>query len=66
MKLLQSVQLIDSSHLRSIIDYRKPKGLFLCYEENWWVAVDNSTSDAWTEAFLDGFEAIQWLFRVGE
>lgn len=63
---LQSIYLVNSFYLRHIIDDREPKGLFLCYEENRWVAVDNSTNDAWTESFFDIFEAICWLLRVDE
>lgn len=62
----QSIQLVDNSYLRDVISSQEPKGLFLCYEENQWVAVDNSTNDAWTESFPDIFEAIYWLLRMGE
>lgn len=62
----QSIQLVDNSYLRDVISSQKPKGLFLCCEENRWVAVDNSTNDAWTESFFDIFEAICWLLRMDE
>lgn len=66
MKLLPSIQRINSSDVRNIVDSQIPKGLFLCHEKNWWVAVDNSTCDAWTEEFSEKRKAIRWLLRIDE
>lgn len=45
----------------NVIDYRTPLGLFLMKEGHTWVAVDNSTGDAWTEDFARKRQAIRWL-----
>lgn len=66
MKLTQSIQLVDRFYVKKIIEDRMPKGLFLCREGKWWVAVDNSTYDAWTEDFTSKSEAICWLLRIDE
>lgn len=57
---------VDCSCLSNIITNRFPKGLFLCREGSRWVAVDNTTSDAWTEDFSTSLKAIQWLMQVEE
>lgn len=45
----------------SVIDLRTPSGLFLTKEGHKWVAVDNTTGDAWTEEFSRKRQAIRWL-----
>lgn len=45
----------------NVIDCRTPLGLFLTKEGRTWVAVDNSTGDAWTEDFTRKRQAIRWL-----
>lgn len=52
---------VSGEELLSIIDTRKPTGLFYCKEGDIWVAVDNSTGDAWTEEFLSESSARAWL-----
>jgi len=45
------------------------EGKFLTVEGNKYVAVDNSTGDAWTEEFDDIQDAIDWLngkFEISE
>lgn len=64
MQRHKSIQFVDCCCLKNIITNRFPKGLFLCREGARWVAVDNSTNDAWTEDFPTSFKAIQWLMRV--
>lgn len=49
----------------------RPLGYFYSYNpnSNTWDAIDNSTGDAWTEAFSTEEDAIAWLkgeFEVGE
>ena len=53
----------------NVIDLRTPLGLFLTKEGRKWVAVDNTTGDAWTEEFSRKRRAVRWLrgkFEVGE
>lgn len=47
--------------LCEVIDRRTPLGLFLTKEGRTWVAVDNSTGDAWTEDFRGKRQAVRWL-----
>lgn len=61
MKRITSIYLADCCCIQDIIVNRRPKGLFLCQEGLRWVAVDNSTGDAWTEDFSEKLEAVQWL-----
>ena len=44
-----------------VIDFRTPWGLFLTKEGRKWVAVDNTTGDAWTEEFSPKRQAVRWL-----
>ena len=46
-----------------------PRGLFLAREGRRWVAVDNTTGDAWTEDFSRKRQAVRWLrgkFEIGD
>lgn len=52
---------VYGAELRSIIDTREPIGLFYCRVGRVWVAVDNSTGDAWTEDFPSESSARTWL-----
>ena len=59
---------INPEQLLYVIDFRVPLGLFLAKEGHKWVAVDNSTGDAWTEEFPRKRQAVRWLkgkFEVG-
>ena len=63
------IQRISPERLRQIIERYAPRGLFLAKEGRTWVAVDNSTRDAWTEGFPRKRQAVRWLrgeFEVGE
>ena len=52
---------VSSEFLINVIDNRKPFGYFYRKEKNIFVAVDNSTGDAWTEEF-DTFEKMKsWI-----
>ena len=55
---------VSGKELDAIIDTREPIGLFYCKDGRVWVAVDNSTGDAWTEEFVSESSARAWL--VGE
>ena len=59
---------IRPEFLGQVIDHRTPCGLFLAKEGRKWVAVDNTTGDAWTEEFSRKRQAVRWLrgkFEVG-
>lgn len=60
---------VSPKKLIDIIDRRTPLGLFLTKEGHTWVAVDNTTGDAWTEEFRQKRQAVRWLrgeFEVGD
>lgn len=62
------IQRVSRWFLERVIEYRTPCGLFLAREGRMWVAVDNSTFDAWTEEFPQKRQAVRWLrgkFEVG-
>ena len=46
---------ISQEKANEIIETREPLGKFWCKEGNIYVAIDNSTGDAWTEDF-DNYE----------
>lgn len=52
---------VSSELLGRVIENRTPCGLFLMKEGRIWVAVDNSTGDAWTEEFSRKRQAVRWL-----
>ena len=62
------IRRVNSKFLGLVIDFRTPLGLFLTKEGRKWVAVDNTTGDAWTEEFSRKRQAVRWLrgkFEVG-
>ena len=62
------IQKVNLERMMNVIDFRTPLGLFLTKEGCKWVAVDNSTGDAWTEEFRWRHQAVRWLrgqFEVG-
>ena len=62
------IQRVSSEFLGRVIEHRIPSGLFLTKEGHKWVAVDNTTGDAWTEDFSRKRQAVRWLrgkFEVG-
>ena len=62
LKKRVNIQRISSERMVNVIDFRTPLGLFLTKEDrHTWVAVDNSTGDAWTEEFDCKRQAIRWL-----
>ena len=63
------IQRVPIWQIQNIIEYRHPNGYFLSQSGSLWVAVDNSTGDAWTEDFDSKYQAIHWLrgdFEVGD
>ena len=55
--------------LLKVMRYCAPRGRFLANEGRQWIAVDNSTGEAWTAAFPKKHQAIRWLrseFGVGD
>ena len=58
---------VSESYLAAVIEARRPLGLFLARATAKsqpgarWIAVDNSTGDAWTEDFLSESAARSWL-----
>jgi len=52
---------VSPDFLGKVIKNRTPFGHFLTKEGRKWVAVDNSTGDAWTEEFTRKRQAVRWL-----
>ena len=52
---------VSPKRLAGVIERRTPLGLFLTKEGRIWVAVDNTTGDAWTEEFSRKRQAVRWL-----
>lgn len=52
---------VSPKKLTAVIVRRIPLGLFLTKEGRIWVAVDNTTGDAWTEDFSRKRQAVRWL-----
>ena len=55
------IQRVSQKFLEQVIEHRTPCGLFLTREGRMWVAVDNSSFDAWTENFDNKRQAVRWL-----
>jgi len=55
------IRRVSPEFIRRVIEDRTPCGHFLTKEGCKWVAVDNSTGDAWTEEFTRKRQAIRWL-----
>ena len=58
---MSRIHRVTPEQLLRVIDFRTPLGLFLTKEGRKWVAVDNTTGDAWTEDFDRKRHAIRWL-----
>lgn len=55
------IRQISPGRLRETLRQCIPCGLFLAKDGRKWVAVDNSTGDAWTEEFTRKRQAVRWL-----
>ncbi len=63
------IKQVSPERLQEIILRYAPCGRFLARDGRKWVAVDNSTGDAWAEKFRWKRQAIRWLlgeFERGE
>ena len=58
---LHRLEEIQSEEARKIINTRKPLGKFFKREGDFFVGIDNSTGDAWTEEFDQLKDCIEWL-----
>ena len=58
---MSRIHRVSSEKVLNVIDFRTPLGLFLTKEGRTWVAVDNTTGDAWTEEFSWKRQAVRWL-----
>jgi len=47
------IKIIKPEQADSIIETRKPYGRFIVLENGWFVGIDNTTGEAWTENFKD-------------
>lgn len=63
---METIKIImTQAAIEQIIEIREPRGLFLHKDKNDnWVAIDNSTGDAWTEDFKIKQDAIDWLEKI--
>ncbi len=55
------IKQVSPERLQEIVRRYAPCGCFLAWDGRKWVAVDNSTGDAWTEKFRWKHQAIRWL-----
>lgn len=56
------INLVDLNYLDKIIKKESDRlGRFIAFEGSDWIAVDNTTGDAWTETFDSPILATQWL-----
>ncbi len=55
------IKRVSPDFLGKVIEDRIPCGHFLAKEGRKWLAVDNSTGDAWTEEFSRKHQAVRWL-----
>lgn len=55
------IKQVSKKEILSIIDTYAPKGKFYTDDIDCFVAVDNSTEEAWTEEFETRAQCIEWL-----
>lgn len=60
------VSKITPEQAEGIIETRQPLGLFYfrCQKDRFYVGIDNSTGDAWTEAFTTFRKCRRWFIRA--
>ena len=61
--MMNEVKKVNTGTLNSIIETRQPSGLFYAQDNGTYIAVDNSTGDAWTEEFSNHDDCTQWLMN---
>ena len=56
------IEKVTVEAIRQIIETRQPRGLYYTKEaRHFYVGVDNSTGDAWTEEFTSKRKCLRWL-----
>lgn len=63
------IQQVSPEQLQKMLRQYAPRGRFLAKDGCKWVALDNSTCDAWVEEFSRKRQAVRWLlgkFEVGD
>ena len=55
------IQRVSPEQVQKVIRQYAPYGCFLTREDGKWIAVDNSTGNAWTEEFRWKRAAVRWL-----
>lgn len=59
---MYTLYLVNEEYLLYVIEKpRTNKGLYFSIFDNYVIAVDNSTGDAWTETFYNVETALLWL-----
>ena len=61
-----TITFLEMDESDEVIFTREPKGKFISNETKCWVAIDNSTGDAWTEEFESLELAVIWLINNSE
>ncbi|MDS0525484.1 hypothetical protein NNC19_07320 [Clostridium sp. SHJSY1] len=57
---------VSEEEISKIIETRKPLGTFYTIENDFYVAVDNLTGDAWTEDFTNKKDCLNYLDESGQ
>lgn len=52
---------VTEKEAENIILTREPRGLYWTKEQEFFIAIDNLTGDAWTENFLDKKQCFDYL-----
>lgn len=63
------IRRVSTKQLQEMLCNHTPRGRFLAKDGRRWVALDNSTCDAWVEEFRCKHQATRWLrgkFEVGD
>ena len=56
-----AVQIVSAGRLWKVVAELVPRGRFLAQEGSIWIAVDNSSGEAWVESFQQKRQALRWL-----
>lgn len=63
---LELFEMVDSEKATRIINLRQPLGCFWLKEKNKYIAIDNSTGDAWAEEFETQEKCFNYLMEIEE
>ena len=58
---MKKIKFVSKKKINKIISHRKPLGLFYSKQNRVFIAVDNSTGDAFTEQFTNSLDCRQFL-----